>query len=128
MRCSKTDLPAVIESPQGVWRMTEWQGMNIEYMSFQEEVDAGPLLLHGLPDSLCSCPHWGYVIRGQVRIVFADHEEVFSAGDICYIAPEHRPVFGADTEFVAFSLAESYRPVMDVVRKNLAALGQQTEV
>ncbi len=128
MHCSKADLPAVIESPQGVWRMIEWEGVNIEYMAFQQDVDAGPILLQGLPDSLCSCPHWGYVIRGQVRIVFADHEEVYSAGDVCYIAPGHRPVFGADTEFIAFSLAESYRPVMDVVRKNVATLGRRTAV
>jgi hypothetical protein len=123
MHCSKADLPAVFEAPQGMWRMTEWEGMNIEYMSFEQEVDPGPLL-YGLPDSLCSCPHWGYVIQGQVRIMFADHEEIYNAGDVCYIAPGHRPVFGANTEFVAFSLAESYRPVMEVIRQNLAALSR----
>lgn len=125
MRCATGDLPAVFEAPQGAWRMTEWEGMNIEYMAFQQEVDAGPILLHGLADDLCSCPHWGYVIQGQVRIVFADHEEVYRAGDVCYIAPGHRPVLAANTQFVAFSPAEAYRPVMEVVRKNLAAVTQQ---
>jgi quercetin dioxygenase-like cupin family protein len=64
------------------------------------------------------------VIKGRVRVVFADHEESYSAGDVCYIAPGHRPVFDAHTEFVAFSLAESYRPVIEVVRQNLTALSQ----
>lgn len=125
MHCATAELPAVFEAPQGTWRMIEWEGMNIEFMSFQQEVDPGPLLLDGLPDSLCSCAHWGYVIQGQVRIVFADHEESYHAGEVCYIAPGHRPVLGANTQFVAFSLAESYRPVMEVVKKNLATLRQQ---
>ena len=64
------------------------------------------------------------VIQGQVRIMFADHEEIYNACDVCYIAPGHRPAFGANTEFVAFSLAESYRPVMEVIRQNLAALSR----
>lgn len=125
MKCAKNDLPPVFASPMGEWRMVEWEGMNVEYMSFPQKVDAGPLLLRGLPDGLCSCPHWGYVIKGRVRVVFADHEETYNTGDVCYIAPGHRPVFDANTEFVAFSLAESYRPVIDVVRQNLTALSQK---
>ncbi len=119
-----TDLPAVFEGPQGTWRMMEWEGMNIEYMSFRQEVDPAELL-NFRPDSLCPCPHWGYVIKGQVRFVFADHEEICNAGDACYVAPGHRPVFAANTEFVAISVAESYRPVIEAIKQNLATLAHQ---
>jgi hypothetical protein len=39
MQCSKTDLPPVFASPMGEWRMVEWEGMNVEYMSFPQKVD-----------------------------------------------------------------------------------------
>ncbi len=75
---STAELPAVFDGPQGSWRMPEREGMNVEYMSFRQEVDPARLL-NFRPDSLCPCPHWGYMIKGQVRFVFADHEEVCNA-------------------------------------------------
>jgi hypothetical protein len=125
MQRSPMDLPAVFEGPQGTWRMTEWEGMNIEYMSFRQEVDPAQLL-KSAPDSLCPCPHWGYVIKGRVRFVFADHEEICNTGDVCYVAPGHRPIFAAGTEFVAVSQAEAYRPIIDAIKQQLAARVQQT--
>ena len=37
---------------------------------------------------------------------FADHEEVFEAGDAFYLPPGHIPTAEAGTEFVQFSPAE----------------------
>ena len=124
MRCSKADLPVAIGTPEGTWREIECGGMFMEYVSFQQEVDPAPLLT-GLPDDRCQCPHWGYVLQGQLRVTFADHEEVYNAGDVFYVAPGHRPVIGANTEFVEFSPAEPYRHMMEVVKHNFAALLQQ---
>jgi hypothetical protein len=100
--------------------------MVMEYVSFQQEVDSG-LFLTGLPDNRCPCPHWGYVLQGQVRVTFADHEEVYNTGDEFYMAPGHRPMISANTEFVEFSPAEPYRQVSEVVKHNLAVLRQQAE-
>ncbi len=36
-------------------------------------------LFQGLPDDRCQCPHWGYVIKGELRYRFASHEV---AGDV----------------------------------------------
>ena len=126
MRCSKADLPVTFEVPEGTWREVECGGMFMEYVSFQQEVDPGSLLT-GLPNDRCPCPHWGYVIQGQLRVTFADHEEVYNAGDVFYIAPGHRPVIAANTEFVEFSPTEPYRHMMEVVKHNFAALLQQAE-
>ena len=126
MRYSKVDLPVTFEVPEGTWREVECGGMFMEYVSFQEEVDPGPLLT-GLPDDRCPCPHWGYVLQGQLRVTFADHEEVYNAGDVFYIAPGHRPVIAANTEFVEFSPDRAYRHMMEVVKHNFAALLQQAE-
>ena len=31
------------------------------------------------------CPHWGYVLQGPDDFRFADHDEVFEAGDAFYL-------------------------------------------
>ena len=67
------------------------------------------------------------MLQGQLRVTFADHEEVYNAGDVFYIAPGHRPVIAANTEFVEFSPAEPYRHVSEVMKHNLAALLQQAQ-
>ena len=31
--------------------------------------------MKGLPDDMCQCPHWGYVLAGKVTFRFADRDE-----------------------------------------------------
>lgn len=123
MRGSKADIPVAFEPPQGTIRVIEWGGMNIELGSFHQEVDPSPLF-KGLPDDRCQCPHWGYVLQGQLRFTFADHEEVYQAGDVYYAAPGHTPVIGANTEYVEFSPAEPYHQTIEVLERNMAAMQQ----
>jgi hypothetical protein len=47
---------------------------------------------------MCQCPHWGYVIAGRIRFVFA--------GDAFYQPPGHRPYVDAGTELLQFSPTE----------------------
>lgn len=126
MRGSKADIPVAFESAEGTIRVIEWGGMTIELGSFLQESDLSPLF-KGLPDDRCQCPHWGYVLQGQLRVTFADHEEIYNAGDVFYIAPGHRPVIAANTEFVDFSPAEPYHHLVEVFKHNLAVLRQQAE-
>lgn len=55
----------------------------------------------------CGRPHWGYVIRGVVRVAYPDHEEVISAGDAYYVAPGHIAVHLGDAELVDFGPREA---------------------
>ena len=95
-------------------------GYMVGFETFQQHADGTPLFV-GLPDDRCQSPHWGYVIKGQVMFRFADHDEVYAAGDAYYAPPGHIPVIEADTEIVEFSPAEEYGRTMEVVAKNLAA-------
>ncbi len=125
MRGSKADLPVALEVEQGTIRVIEWGGLNVELGAFHQEVDPGPFF-KGLPDDRCQCPHWGYVLKGQLRYQFADREEVYSAGDLYYAAPGHTPVIGDNTEYIEFSPMEAYQHTMEVVGRNMAAMmGQQ---
>ena len=83
-------------------RHEDVDGYTVNFVSFRQDIDATPLL-KGLPDDRCHCPHWGYVLKGKLTFRFADHEEIFEAGDAFYLPPGHIPVADAGTEFVQFS-------------------------
>ena len=72
------------------------------FVSFRQDVD-GTALLKGLPDDRCQCPHWGYVLKGRLTYRFADHDEVFEAGDAFYLPAGHIPLADAGSEIVQFS-------------------------
>jgi hypothetical protein len=121
MRGSKNDLPVAIELEDGgVVRQAEWGGMNAELATIKKTLDIIPLF-QGLPGNQCQCPHWGYVVKGQIRYRFADREEVFNAGDAYYVGPGHLPIIGDDTEYVEFSPADLFQETMEVVGRNFEA-------
>src|SRR6266566_223554 len=84
-------------------RADQLDGYTVSFVEFRQDIDATPLL-KGLPDDRCQCPHWGYVLSGKVTFTYADHEEVFEAGDAFYTPPGHVPVANApDSVLVQFS-------------------------
>jgi hypothetical protein len=125
MHGSKTDIPVAFESAEGTIRVIEWGGMTIELGSFRQESDLSPLF-KGLPDDRCQCPHWGYVQQGQLHFTFADHEEVYHAGDVYYAAPGHTPVIGAGAEYLQLSPTEPFKQLTEVIIRNFIAMHQQT--
>jgi len=46
-------------------------GMSIGYVDVPGPADFTPLF-EGLPKDMCSSPHWGYVLEGAIRIIYAD--------------------------------------------------------
>jgi hypothetical protein len=101
-------------------RYSELDGYTVAFESFRDDADATPLF-RGLPDDRCQSPHWGYVFSGRVTFKFADHDEVYEAGDAYYASPGHVPVIEAGTEIVEFSPTEEYAKTMAVLGENLAA-------
>jgi len=96
-------------------------GYEITILDLREETDMAPLL-RGLPGDLCPCEHWGYIVRGRVTFTFADHVEVFDAGDAFRVLPGHSPSTVAGTEWVLFTPADQMAPVNEVIERNLAAM------
>jgi len=99
-------------------RHEEVDGYTVNFVSFRKDADATPLL-KGLPDGRCQCPHWGYVFKGKLTYRFADHEEVFEAGDAFYLPPGHVPLAEAGSELVQFSPSEEFRVVVAAMMKNM---------
>src|SRR3954451_6998997 len=103
----------------------EWSedadGYNVSFLSFKVDIDSTPML-KGLPDDRCPCPHWGYVLKGRLTYKFADHDEVFEAGDAFYLPPGHIPLAEAGSELVQFSPSEPLKAVDEVMMANMQAM------
>ena len=103
-------------------RHEDVDGYTVSFLTFHHDIDATPLL-KGLPDDRCQCPHWGYVFKGRVTFRFADHDEVFEAGDAFYLPPGHVPIHEAGSEYVQFSPSEELHVVSATILSNLQAMG-----
>ena len=121
MRGSKHDLPVALEGTSVVSRQAEWGDLNVALETFPAGTDLSPLF-KGLPDDRGQGPHWGYVIRGRLRVRYRDREEFVNAGDAYYLVPGHLPIFDADTEVVEFSPKGEYQTMLEVVAGNVAKL------
>ncbi len=121
MRGSKQDVPVAVDMGGVVIRQLEWGEMNVALETFPAGTDTEPVF-KGLPDDRCQCPHWGYVIKGRLRVRYKDHEETLNAGDAYYLAPGHLPIFDEDTELVEFSPRGEYQKTMEVAARNAAAM------
>jgi len=104
-----------------VGHYAELDGYTVGFETFREDADATPLF-KGLPDDRCQSPHWGYVVAGSVTFKYADHDEVYEAGDAYYAPPGHIPVVKGGTEVIEFSPSEAYAQTMEVLTRNLSAL------
>jgi hypothetical protein len=104
----------------------EWGGMIAGFAQFPQGFDISPQL-RGLPDDLCPCPHWGYVISGEFVVRYKDHQETIKAGDAYYMAPGHAPLYTEETEVFEVSPAAELNRVIEVVVGNMAAATDQAE-
>jgi hypothetical protein len=74
-----------------------------EYFSLSAGVDTTPLFM-GLEGNLCQCPHWGYLISGQLTTTDAEGiEESVYAKELFYWPSGHNVKVGEDSEIIMFS-------------------------
>jgi hypothetical protein len=92
--------------------------MTIEAGDIRHSIDITPLL-KGLPNDRCQCPHWGYVLKGQIRYTYDDHEEVYSAGEVYYAPPGHTAVLEVGCEYIELSPTDELSKAMEVVELNM---------
>lgn len=100
----------------------ELGGYTVNFVTFKDDLDHTPLL-RGLPDDMCQCPHWGYVISGRLRFRTKDGEEVFETGDAFHVGPGHIPVANdPGTIYVQLSPPEELRLTEEAIERNMATL------
>jgi hypothetical protein len=94
---------AVIRQRLGFGSVRGFDGISGECFTLAAGVDTTPLF-QGLEGNLCQCPHWGFVVRGQLTTTGADGaKETVRANDLFYWPPGHNVKVDADAEIVMFS-------------------------
>jgi hypothetical protein len=77
----------------------------------------------GLPDDMCNCRHWGYVLEGEITYKSPRGDETFKAGEAFYVEPGHTHVMRKDSAMVEFSLTAEHDVVADAVIANMRNAG-----
>ena len=121
-RTRKDEAPIEVDLPVIEGRYVQLDDYTVGFETYPIGSDPAPYF-RGLPDDRCQCPHWGYVVRGEVRVTYADYSEIIRAGDAYYLRPGHLTVLTDDTEVVEFSPTAALQETMAVVGANLAKLG-----
>jgi hypothetical protein len=119
-RTRKDEAPLMIDEPVIEGRYVELDDWTVAFERFPTGSDPSPVF-RGLPDDRCQCPHWGYVISGQVTVNYADTTEVLRPGDAYYLRPGHLTVLADETEVVEFSPTEELAKTQEVIAKNMQA-------
>ncbi|MFE6285706.1 hypothetical protein [Streptomyces sp. NPDC057877] len=92
--------------------------MSVAFIRLPKGTDMGPAV-QGLPDDMCQCPHWGYVLSGRLALRTPRGDETYEAGQAFYWAPGHVPVALEDVEYVDFSPTADFERVVDHVKARM---------
>ncbi len=120
MRISKNDVTVKMEIPGATIRqqtdfgdVTGLGKISGEYFSLSKGVDTTPLF-EGLEGDLCQCPHWGFVLGGQLTTTDADGiQETVNTNDLFYWPAGHNVKVNKDAEIIMFSPEQEHTHVIN---------------
>jgi hypothetical protein len=120
MRIQKDDVDVRMEIPGAVIRQQKGFGdvsgfttISAEYFTLSAGVDTTPLF-QGLQGNACQCPHWGFVLHGQITTTDAKGaQETVNANDLFYWPPGHNVKVEADAEIILFSPQREHSQVFE---------------
>ncbi|HKB86290.1 MAG TPA: hypothetical protein VKD08_08990 [Ignavibacteriaceae bacterium] len=120
MKIAKQNIDERMKIPGAVIRQKKDFGdasglakISCEYFSLSAGVDTTPLFV-GLEGNLCQCPHWGYVLSGELTTTYADGaQETVKTNDMFYWPAGHNVKVNADAEIIMFSPQHQHSEVID---------------
>jgi mannose-6-phosphate isomerase-like protein (cupin superfamily) len=122
LRATRNELPLLIEAGESSVRGADWGDMRVALISVPAGTDFSPLL-KGLPHDRCQGPHWGYVLKGRLRITYGDgREEVLGAGDFYHMPPDHTGLAEEETEFLEVAPPGPHQEFVEAALRNIAQM------
>ncbi len=126
MRLSKDEVTvrmaipgAVIRQKKGFGSVKGFDTISSEYFTLAAGVDTTPLF-EGLEGNVCQCPHWGFVLSGQITTTDATGaRETVRANDLFHWPPGHNVKVDADAEIIMFSPEHEHSVVIDHMKAKL---------
>ena len=128
MRVAKEDVNVMMNIPGAVARLQTGFGdaagydkMSGEYFSLAAGVDT-TALFEGLEGNLCQCPHWGFVLRGQITTTDAHgKQETVGTNDLFYWPPGHNVRVDEDADIIMFSPEREHTLVVNHMLKKVSS-------
>ena len=106
-------LAALMYAASGVMKVFMFDKISGECFTLSAGVDTTPLF-EGLEGGQCQCPHWGFVLRGQITTTDAHGvRETVKANDLFYWPPGHNVKVDDDAEIVMFSPQREHSHVIN---------------
>ncbi len=129
MRVAKNDVEVRMQIPGAVIRQRMDLGdaaglgpISGEYFSLSAGVDTTPLF-QGLEGNLCQCPHWGYVLQGELTTTdAAGRHETVRENDLFYWPAGHNVKVTADAELIMFSPQREHTKVIDHMKEKVKGM------
>jgi hypothetical protein len=120
MKIKKEQIPVTMESPGTTMRALPGYGaMTVAFNELPAGTDIGPLL-EGLKNNSCHCPHWGYIVDGELLIKYDNgSEESLTTGDVFYMPPGHIGIVKKDLKIIDFSPTKELNEVMEHIAKKM---------
>lgn len=120
MRVAKEQVDLKLEIPGAVIRQRKDFGdasglgkISGEYFTLAAGVDTTPIF-EGLEGNQCQCPHWGFVLQGQITTTdVAGKQETVTTNDLFYWPPGHNVKVDSDAEIIMFSPQHEHDVVID---------------
>ena len=113
---TRSEAPVAIEGDGVELRVMELGGgLSAGFVSLPAGADLR-LATKGLTDDLCQCPHWGYLLKGRLRMHTTSGSETYEAGQAFYWSPGHAPEALEDCEYVDFSPTDEFNHVLDHIK------------
>jgi hypothetical protein len=120
MKIAKENMDVQLEMPGVVIRqqlgfgdVRGFDAISSEYFTLAAGVDTTPLF-EGLDGDLCQCPHWGFVLTGQLTTTDASGgSETVVEHDLFYWPPGHNVKVDTDAEIIMFSPQREHTQVID---------------
>lgn len=124
MRVAKENIEVKMQIPGAVIRQktnfgdaTGYGKISGEFFSLSAGVDTTPLFI-GLEGNLCQCPHWGYVLNGQITTTDSNGvEETVNANDLFFWPAGHNVKVTEDADIIMFSPQHEHTMVIDHMRE-----------
>lgn len=105
-----------------------WGGLSVDINNAPAGTDFTPLL-EGLENDHCQVAHWGYIIKGSIKIQYEDGpDEIFSEGEAFYMRPGHTAVVKDDLLLVSFSPEEGMKDLQEHLEKKLAEMKETSNL
>lgn len=125
MKINIEDIPVIMESPGTTMRVHPgYGGMTVAFHDLPAGTDFTPLL-EGLKNNSCHCPHWGYLLEGEMVVKYDDGKtETIKGGEAFYLPAGHTAIVGKNVRLLDFSPDKELKEVLDHVAQKVAEMSK----